>query len=421
MSVYALGEALENPPTQEPGDAVRGLFPTLDREVNGRPLVYLDSAATSQKPAAVIEAEARFYRRTNAAVHRGIHTLGTEATQAYEDARADVAAWLGAPSPQSVVFTRNATSALNLAARGWEHRLKAGDEILVTEMEHHANLVPWMMLARRLKARLRVLPVDTSGRLELARLPSLLSSRTRVVALTHVSNVLGTVNPVAEVADRARRIGALVVVDAAQSVGHMPVDFGSTGADLMAFSAHKTYGPTGLGVLIGRPAILERLEPMEGGGEMIAHVDFDRVTWAPVPLRFEAGTANVAAAVAFREAMALLRRLGMGQVRRHEEDLVAYAHEKLSDLGGLQVLGPRDAADRGGLISFHDPTVHPHDLATLLDQGGVAVRAGHHCAQPLHRKLGLAATTRASFGVYSRRADVDALVEGIRVARSYFA
>ena len=368
----------------------------------------------------MIEAEARFYRHHNAAVHRGVHTLGTEATQAYEDARADVARWLGASSPEAVIFTRNATAALNLAARGWEHHLKAGDEILVTEMEHHANLVPWMMLARRVKARLRVLPVDREGRLDLVRLPSLLSSRTRVVALTHVSNVLGTVNPVAEVAERARRIGALVVVDAAQSVGHMPVNFADTGADLLAFSAHKTYGPTGLGVLVGRPAILDRMEPMEGGGEMISHVDFDRITWAPVPLRFEAGTANVAGAVAFRDAIDLLRQLGMDQVRAHEVELLEYTIERLSEIDGLKLLGPREATSRGGLISFHDPSIHPHDLATLLDQQGVAVRAGHHCAQPLHRRLGLPATTRASFGVYSRRDDVDALVDGLRFARSYF-
>jgi cysteine desulfurase / selenocysteine lyase len=306
-------------------------------------------------------------------------------------------------------------------ARGWEHRLRPGDEILVTEMEHHANLVPWMMLAKRRKLNLRYIPCDSSGRLELSRLPTLLNSRTRVVALAHVSNVLGTINPVADVAERARRIGALVVLDAAQAVGHMPVDFAATGADLMAFSAHKVYGPTGLGALIGRPAILDRLEPMEGGGEMIASVDFDEVTWAPVPHRFEAGTANVAAAAAFPAAIELLEAMGAESVRQHEVDLVGHAWEQLSTFDGMQLLGPSEADDRGGLISFHDPRVHPHDLATSLDQQGIAVRAGHHCAQPLHRKLGLAATCRASFGVYSRIDDIDALVEGIRFARSYFS
>ena len=420
MSVYALGEALRNSTPADQG-VVRSWFPTLTRQVNGRPLVYLDSAATSQKPNAVIDAEARFYRVNNAAVHRGVHTLGTESTQAYEDARTRVAGWLNAPTPESVVFTRNATAALNLVARGWEHRLSPGDEILVTEMEHHANLVPWMMLARRRKLNVRVLPFDDFGRLDLDRLPSLLNSRTRVVALTYVSNVLGTINPVAEIADRARRNGALVVVDAAQAVGHMPVDFTATGADFLVFSAHKTYGPTGLGALIGRPAVLERLEPMEGGGEMIAKVDFDEVTWAPVPHRFEAGTANVAAAAAFPEAIRILDHLGLDQVRDHEVELVEYALDRLAGMGGFQILGPPDPTERGGLISFHDPHIHPHDLAQLLDQRGVAVRAGHHCAQPLHRKLGLGATTRASFGVYSDFDDVDALIEGLKYARSYFS
>ncbi len=421
MSVYALGEALRVPSSSSELGSVRDWFPTLTRRINGRPLVYLDSAATSQKPDAVIDAEARFYRVNNAAVHRGVHTLGTESTQAYEDARTEVAGWLHAPTPESVIFTRNATSALNLVARGWEHNLRPGDEILVTEMEHHANLVPWMMLAKRRKLTVRVLPFDDQGRLDLDRLPSLLNSRTRVVALTHVSNVLGTINPVAEIADRARRIGALVVVDAAQAVGHMPVDFAATGADLLVFSAHKTYGPTGLGALIGRPNILERLEPVEGGGEMIARVDFDEVTWAPIPHRFEAGTANVAAAAAFPEAIRILRHLGAESIRHHEEQLVEYAWERLQGVGGLQLLGPADPTDRGGLISFHDPEIHPHDLAQLLDQRGVAVRAGHHCAQPLHRKLGLPATTRASFGVYSTHDDVDALIDGLRYARSYFS
>ena len=420
MSIYALGEALGQPRAPRPGE-VADLFPTLGREVNGRPLVYLDTAATSQKPAAVIDAEARFYRQHNAAVHRGVHTLGTEATLAYEDARADVARWLGAAAPEAVVFTRNATSALNMAARGWEHRLRPGDEIVVTEMEHHANLVPWMMLAKRRQLNLKVIPCDNSGYLELDRLPTLMNSRTRLVALAHVSNVLGTINPVADIAARARRLGALVGVDAAQSVGHMPVYIDAIGADLLVFSAHKTYGPTGLGALIGRPSVLEKLEPMEGGGEMIGHVDFHEVTWAAVPYRFEAGTANVAAAASFPEAIDLLESMGADEIRAHEIDLVDFAWSQLSALGGLHLLGPAEADERGGLISFHDPRVHPHDLATLLDQQGVAVRAGHHCAQPLHRKLGLAATTRASFGVYTTRDDVHALVDGIRFARRYFS
>ncbi len=398
----------------------RERFPILQRPVGGRPLVYLDSAATAQKPEAVIEAEAAYYRRSNANAHRGIHALAEEATAAYEECRRRVASWLGAAAPEMVVITRNATAALNLAARGWEHQLRAGDEVLLTEMEHHANLVPWLMLAARRRVTLRYVPITDGGELDLAALPRLLTARTRVVALTHVSNVLGTINPVAEVAAAARATGALVVVDAAQSVGHLPVDFAGLGADLLAFSAHKTYGPMGLGFLIGRPEVLAELEPLEGGGEMIDRVEWDRVTFAEPPLKFEAGTPNVAAAAAFPPAIDLLRELGVERVRAHERDLAAYAWERLGEVPDLVRFGPADPERRGGLISFHDPRVHPHDLAALLDQRGVAVRAGHHCAQPLHRRLGVVATTRASFGVYTRRSDIDALIEGIGYARSYF-
>ncbi len=403
------------------GTAAAGLarerFPALARRVGGRPLVYLDTAATAQKPAAVIEAEARYYRQHNANVHRGLHTLAEEATAAYEECRRRVAAWLGAPQPAGVVIARNATAALNLVARGVEHRLAAGDEVLLTEMEHHANHVPWLMLARRAGVRLRFLPLAADGRLDLVALPSLLGPRTRVVSLTQVSNVLGTINPVAEIADAARRHGALVVVDAAQAVGRLPVRLDELGADLIAFSAHKVYGPMGLGFLVGRPETLEELEPMEGGGEMIARVTWDEATWAEVPLRFEAGTPNVAAAAAFPPALDLLDELGLPAVRAHDRDLTAYAHDRLAALGGLTLFGPADPEARAGLISFHDDRVHPHDLATLLDQRGVAVRAGHHCAQPLHRRLGVAATARASFGLYTGRDDIDALIEGIVFAR----
>lgn len=400
---------------------VRDRFPILRRTVGGRPLVYLDTAATAQKPAAVIEAEAAYYRERNANVHRGLHTLAEEATAAYEGCRGRVARWLNAPGPDAVVIVRNATAALNLAARGWEPRLQPGDEVLLTEMEHHANLVPWIMLARRRGVVLRHWPLTAAGELDLAALPGLLTARTKVVAFTWVSNVLGTINPVAEIAAAARRAGALVVVDAAQAVGHLPVDFQACGADLLAFSAHKAYGPMGLGFLVGRPEVLAALEPVEGGGEMIEHVEFSDATWAPVPLRFEAGTPNVAAAAAFPPAIDLLEELGAARVRAHEQAIAAYAWERLGEIPGLLRLGPADPARRGGLISFHDPRVHPHDLATFLDQRGVAVRAGHHCAQPLHRRLGLAATARASFGLTTEAAEIDALVAGLREARSYFA
>ncbi|MFO7654171.1 MAG: SufS family cysteine desulfurase [Candidatus Krumholzibacteriia bacterium] len=399
---------------------LRDRFPILRREVNGHPLVYLDSAATSQKPEAVIAAEADHYRFHNANVHRGLHTLGDEATRAYEGCRETVARWLGVPTAAGVVIQRGATGALNLAARGWQRHLHAGDEILLTEMEHHANLVPWQLVAHSTGARLRFLPVTAGGELDLARLPELLTARTRVVAVTHVSNVLGTINPVAEIAAAAHRHDALVVVDAAQSVGHLPVSFADTGADLLVFSAHKCYGPMGLGFLVGRPEILAELDPAEGGGEMIELVDWESSTWAEVPQRFEAGTPNVAAASGFPPAVAMLEEIGLEAVREHERDLTAYALERLRNLGGLTIYGPADADRRGGLVSFHDPDVHPHDLSTILDQLGVAVRAGHHCAQPLHRRLGVMATTRASFGIYSNRADLDALVEGIREARKVF-
>lgn len=400
--------------------AVRDRFPLLGRQVNGRPLVYLDSAATTQKPEAVIEAEASYYRNSNANVHRGLHTLGDEATRLYEGCRGRVADLLGVDSDQ-VTIQRSATSALNLVARGWERRLGAGDAILITEMEHHANFVPWQMLAERRDLELRVLPITDDGALDLSQLDRLLDDKVAVVALTHVSNVLGTVNPVAEIAAKARALGALTVVDAAQSVGHRPLTFAELDADLLVFSAHKMYGPMGLGFLVGRPEILADLEPMEGGGEMIEWVRLEGTTWADIPHRFEAGTPNVAAAAAFPPAIALLEELGLDAVRAHEEEITGYALDRLASVDGLVIFGPRDPAQRGGLVSFHDPRVHPHDMSTILDQLGIAIRAGHHCAQPLHKRLGVVATSRASFGVYTTRDEIDALIDGIGEARKVFA
>lgn len=400
--------------------SIRDRFPLLGREVNGRPLVYLDSAATSQKPVSVIEAEAAFYRTSNANVHRGLHTLGDEATRLYEGCRDSVARWLDVASTQ-VTIQRSATSALNLVARGWERKLAPGDAILVTEMEHHANFVPWQMLAERRGLELRVLPVNDDGELDLSRLDDLLDERVGVVAVGHVSNVLGTVNPVAQIMAKARSFGALTVVDAAQSVGHRPLTFAELGADLLVFSAHKCYGPMGLGFLVGRNEVLAELEPLEGGGEMIEWVRVEGTTWAEVPHRFEAGTPNVAAAAAFPAAIAMLEELGLDTVRAHEQELTGYALEQLAGIDGLVIYGPRDPARRGGLVSFHDPQVHPHDMSTVLDQFGIAIRAGHHCAQPLHKRLGVVATSRASFGVYSVKDEIDALVTGILEARKVFA
>jgi cysteine desulfurase/selenocysteine lyase len=318
------------------------------------------------------------------------------------------------------VITRNATEALNLVALSWGDRLAAGGEVLLTEMEHHSNLVPWIMLARRRGVVLKHVPITVSGELDMAALKQLLSARTRIVAFTAMSNVLGTINPVAEIATLAHAAGAIVVVDGAQSVPHLPVDFQALGADFLAFSAHKMYGPTGVGFLVARPELLEQMEPVYGGGELIREVRLGWASWNDIPHKFEAGTPNIADAAAFPAALDLLEGLGMATVRAHEQQLVAYALERLLALGWLQLHGPPDPARRGGLVSFYDPEVHPHDLATILDTRGIAVRAGHHCAQPLMRRLDVPATARASFGLYNDRDDVDALVDGLVAARRYF-
>ncbi len=418
-----------NPVGAEPAEvqlqgACKGLnrrrFPALQRTIRGHPLVYLDSAATAQKPIEVIEAEARFYRESNANVHRGVHTLAEEATAAYEGCRARTAAFLGAGGPGDVVLTRGATAAINLVALGIEHRLEPGDEIVVTIMEHHANLLPWQGLARRKGLALRVVPVREDGLLDEAAWRAALGPRTRVAAFTHVSNVLGTINPVARLAGMAREAGARVLLDAAQSVGHLPVHFAALDVDWLAFSAHKAYGPTGLGFLVGRPDALALLEPVETGGEMIDEVWEDHATWAAIPHRFEAGTPNIAAAAGFTAALDFLAGVTPERLRYHEWEITRYAMERLEALGGVEIIGPREPDLRGGLVSFVDPRIHPLDLVTYLDHEGLALRAGHHCAQPLHRALGRSATVRASFGAYTNKDDIDALVDGLRGAREYF-
>ncbi len=395
-------------------------FPILDREIHGHRLVYLDNAATTQKPAAVLAALERYYTHSNANVHRGVHTLAEEATSLYEACRERVARFVNAPDPRGVVIQRGTTEAINLFARSWSARLGPGDEVLLTEMEHHSNLVPWIMLAREHGFSLRHVPVTDSGELDMAAFGRLLSPRTRVVAVTHMSNVLGTINPVAEIADAAHAVGAVVLVDGAQSVPHLPVDFAALGADVLAFSGHKAYGPTGVGFLVGRMEILDEMEPVQGGGEMIREVHLDHATWNDVPHRFEAGTPHIAGAAAFPAALDLLETLGMDAVRAHEEELTGYALDRLASLGWLELHGPLDPSRRGGLVSFVDPMIHPHDLSTILDTRAVAIRAGHHCCQPLMRRLRTVATSRASFGIYNGSDDVDALVEGLHEARRYF-
>ncbi len=416
VGVRGPGSGVRRDTRQFDARALRERFPILGRMVNGHRLVYLDNAATTQKPSAVLDALERYYRLSNANVHRGVHTLAEEATAAYETCRRRVARFVGVPDTRQVVITRNATEALNLVARGWGARLGPGDEVVTTEMEHHSNLVPWIMLARERGVTLRHVPVTDGGELDLAAYARLLSARTRLVAVTAMSNVLGTINPVPEIAQMAHRVGAVVVVDSAQSVPHLLVDLATLGADFLAFSAHKAYGPTGVGFLVGRLERLEEVEPVWGGGE----VHLDGATWTDLPHRLEAGTPAIADAAAFPPALDLLEELGMETVRAHEQGLVAYALDRLSSLGFLRIHGSLDPVRRGGLVSFSDPDIHPHDQAQVLDRLGVAVRAGHHCAQPLMRRLGETATARASFGVYTDRDDVDALVDGLLATRRYF-
>ncbi|WP_347240420.1 cysteine desulfurase [Thermus sp.] len=398
--------------------ALREDFPLLAQHPE---LVYLDSAATSQKPRRVIEALKRYYETLNANVHRGAYRLSAEATEAYEEARRRLARFLNA-EPKEIVFVRNTTEAMNLVAYAWGLRnLKEGDEVLVTEMEHHAGLVPWHLVAGLTGAKVKAIPLTEEGRLDLSALEGLLTERTKVVSLVHMSNVLGTVNPVAEIAKRAKEAGALVVVDGAQSAPHLPVDVKALGADFFALSGHKMLGPTGAGVLWGRYEVLEGMGPFLGGGEMILEVHVDRSTYAPPPQRFEAGTPPIAEAIALGEAACYLMEVGMERVFAHDRALLEYALRRLEEVPNLRVYGPK-GPDRGGVIPFTLGRLHAHDLATFLDQEGIAVRAGHHCAQPLHRRLGLAATARASFYLYNTREEVDRFVEALlRIEAKYRA
>ena len=394
-------------------ETVRGDFPILSRVVNGHPLTYLDSAASSQKPIQVLDAIQRYYELHHANVHRSIHTLGEEATEAYEGARDRVAAFIGAASREEVVFTRGTTESINLVASAVGRTLRPGDEILVTEMEHHSNLVPWQMACRDRGAVIRAVPVVDGAYLDLDRFGALLSPRTRVLALAHVSNVLGTINPVAEMAVRAREAGALVLVDGAQAVPHLPLRVADLGADFYAFSGHKMLGPTGIGVLWGRQAALERLEPAWGGGEMIKEVWIDHAQWNDLPWRFEPGTPPIAGAVGLAAAADYLAKLGMGRVSAHERRLTAQCLDALARVPGVTVHGPSNPEMKGAVVAFSVEGLHPHDGAALLDQHGVAVRAGHHCAQPLMRRLGVVGTLRASFSVYTGAADVARLAVAV--------
>jgi len=403
-------------------EAVRKDFPILQRQVHGRPLVYLDNAATTQKPRQVIDALVDYYENHNANIHRGLHKLAEEATEAYEGARAKVARFIRAPEgARSIVFTRNATESINLVANAWGRKnLQAGDEIVLTVMEHHSNIIPWQLIAREKGAVIRYIDIDDDGRLRRDQIEALIGPRTKMVAMVHASNVLG-INPVAEVAAMAHRHGALMLVDGAQSVPNMPIDVAELGCDFLAFSGHKMAGPTGIGVLWARPELLESMDPFLGGGEMISRVTLEGATWNEVPYKYEAGTPNIAGGIALGAAVDYLENLGMANVRAHEKALTAHALERLSALPEVTVYGPKSADERVGVVAFNYGDIHPHDLGQVLDQAGVAIRAGHHCAQPLMRRLGCVATARASFYLYNTPAEIDTFVKALGEAGRFFA
>ena len=414
----------ETRPARAPLDpaGLRADFPILDQEVFGHPLVYLDSAASSQKPTAVIEAMDAYYRHDNANVHRGIYQLSERATAAYEGARAKVARLIGAPDPRTIIWTRNATEAINLVAYSWGRRnIGRGDVIVLTEMEHHANLVPWQILAQERDADLEFIPITDDGILRQDVFDVLLRLKPKLVAFTHVSNMLGTINPVEEMTRKAHEAGALVLVDGAQAVPHLPVDIAAIGCDFYVFSGHKALGPTGSGVLWGRRELLEAMPPFMGGGDMIREVHLRRSEWNELPWKFEAGTPDISAQIGLGVAADYLVELGMDRLRDHERELVGYALEVLPrEVPGIELYGPADPDVRGGVVPFNIPGVHPHDVAQVLDRFGVAIRAGHHCAMPLHERLDLAATARASFQCYTTTDDIDALAAGLREVQRLF-
>ena len=404
-------------------EKIRLDFPILTKEIFGNPLVYLDNAATSQKPRQVIDALIDYYENFNANVHRGVHTLSVEATDRFEDAREKVSSFINCESSDSVIWTRNASESLNLVAYSWgEHNIGEGDEILLTPMEHHSNLVPWQELARRKNAVIKFIPMLENGTLDMDQVDDLITEKTALVSAVHMSNALGTINPVRELAEKAHRSGAKILVDGAQSVPHMPTNVQELNCDFLVFSGHKMLGPTGIGALYVEKEILESMEPFLTGGEMVLEVSYQKASWADLPMRFEAGTPNIADSIGLGSAVDYLNGLGMENVREHEKDLTAYALDRFrkADLEGLDLFGPDDPNIRGGVFSFNTPDVHPHDLGTFLDRMGIAVRTGHHCAMPLVRSLGVAATTRASFYLYNTEKEVDILVDAVTEELRYF-
>ena len=400
---------------------IRDDFPILNRQVYGLPLAYLDNAATSQKPQSVIHALVDYYEGYNSNVHRGVHALSMEATERYEQARAKVAGFIGAPQPENIVWTKGTTESINLVAYTWaRENISTGDAIVVSQMEHHSNIVTWQRVAREQDAELRVIPLTESGTLDISRLDEYLDERVKLLAICHSSNSLGTINPVKELTERAHAVGARVLIDGAQSVPHMPVNVAELDCDFLAFSGHKMLGPTGIGALYAKLEILEETEPFMRGGDMVLEVWNDRATWNDVPNKFEAGTPNIADAIAMGAAVDYLSNLGMDNVREHEKALTGYALERFREFEDLDVLGPPDVEQRGGVLSFDSGELHPHDLGTFLDRSGVAIRTGHHCTMPLMRSLGIVATARASFYLYNTEEEIDRLAESVRDALRYF-
>ncbi|MBC7321429.1 cysteine desulfurase [bacterium] len=400
---------------------IRDDFPILKEKVNGKNLVYLDNAATTQKPLSVIDAIADYYKHYNANVHRGVHSLGVIATQEYERTRKKVANFIKAEDSSCIVFTKGTTESINLVAYGWGRKfLKEGDEIILTVMEHHSNIVPWQILAREKGLKLKFIPLKDDGTLDIESFYSLITGKTKLVGVTYVSNVLGTVNPIDNIVDAAHSVGARVLIDGAQGIPTIPTNVKSLNVDFLAFSAHKMLGPTGVGVLYGKREILEDMEPLLGGGEMIKKVSITDSVWADVPYRFEGGTPNIAGVIGFGKAIDYLNNLGMEEIFKYEKLLTTYALEKLSGIDGLTIYGPRDISLRSGIISFNYRDIHPHDVATILDQSGIAIRAGHHCAQPLHSVLGIPASCRVSLYIYNTKEEIDYLVESLERIEEVF-
>lgn len=401
---------------------IRNHFPILNQEINGHPLVYLDSAATSQKPQQVIDAISNYYTYDNSNVHRGVHTLGNRATEAYEGAREKVRQFVNAKSTEEIIFTRGTTTALNLVAESYGYaNVEAGDEIVITHMEHHSNIIPWQQLAKAKGATLKYIDLEADGTISLDTVREVVTNKTKIVSIMHVSNVLGTINPIQEITEIAHANGAVMVVDGAQAAPHIKVDVQALDCDFYAFSGHKMGAPTGIGALYGKKALLNKMEPIEFGGEMIDFVGLYESTWKELPWKFEGGTPIIAGAVGLGAAIDYLEEIGLDNIERHEHELAAYALERFKEVDGLTIYGPLNAEQRAGVITFNLEEVHPHDLATVLDMNGIAIRAGHHCAQPLMKWLEVSSTARASFYVYNTKEDVDRLVDGLRIAKEYFS